>query len=141
MVSPSEANTSLPTDSSSPNRFAVREEIPGTDDRLVVVVVLEAEHARARRAAEEKPAGIRRQPEPAGRDHANNVPAGECQNVALDVTNLGDEPIGPNGNVARRFAAGAAVAIQFPTGLFLKYLPRQLPFELAVVPLDQVGID
>ena len=115
--------------------------VPQADDRLVPVLVLEAEHAHAGGAAEEEPPGARRQSEPAGRDHADDVAAGERQHVALDAAHAGDEAVGPGGDVLRRFAVRAAVAEQLPAGPLLQDVPGQLPLEAAVVPLDQVRID
>src|SRR5262249_56453149 len=73
--------------------------VPQADDRLVSAVMLESEYAHTRGAAEEIPPGPRRQPEPAGGDHADDVPAGERQLVAVDAAHRGDEPVGPGRHV------------------------------------------
>src|SRR5262245_38509548 len=75
--------------------------VPQADDRFVSAVVLEAEHADTGGAAEEKPPGAGREPEPTGRDHPDDVGAGECQDVALDAAYAGDEAVGPGGDVLR----------------------------------------
>ena len=80
--------------------------VPEADDRFVAVLVLEAEHAHAGGAAVEEPPGARRQAEPAGRDHPDDVPARERQHVPLDAPHPGDEAVGPGGDVPRRFASG-----------------------------------
>src|SRR5262245_19241957 len=68
--------------------------VPLEDDRLVADVVFVGEHAHAGGPAIEKLPGDRRQPEPAGRDHADDVAAGEGEDVAREVTDAGDEVIG-----------------------------------------------
>src|SRR5690242_20237033 len=115
--------------------------VPQADDRFVTPVVLEPEHADAGRAAEEKPPGAWRQPEPTGRDHPDDVGAGERQDVPADVLYPGDEAVGPGGDVVRGFPAGAAVAEEFPARPLLQNVPGLPPLEAAVVPLHQVGID
>src|SRR5258707_12327652 len=103
--------------------------------------MLKAEHAhRSGIAEEETPRGWR-QAEPAGRDHPNDVAAGECQHVAGAAVFPGDEAVGPQGDVCWRFALGTAIAVEFPAGLLLQDVAGQLSLEAAVVPLDQVAIN
>jgi hypothetical protein len=73
----------------------MRDVVPQADDRFVTTVVFEAEHAHTSRAAEEKPASAWRQPKPTGRDHPDDVGAGERQDIALDGAYPGDKAIGP----------------------------------------------
>src|SRR5437762_13892973 len=88
--------------------------VPQTDDWRVKAVVLEPEHADAGGATEENAPERRRHPMPAGRDHADDVAAGERQNVALDVLRPSDEAVRPGGHVFGEFAVRAAVAVEFP---------------------------
>ena len=59
--------------------------IPEAQHRLVLAV-LETHAAKGRRAEVKEPAGRRLQPAPAGAEDAEEVPAGEEQHVALDLT-------------------------------------------------------
>src|SRR5437588_634190 len=103
--------------------------------------MLEGQYADTGWPAKEKPPCARRQAEPTGCNHANDVGAGECQNVPIDAACPGDKAVGAGGDFAGRFAAGTAVAEHFPAGPLLHNLPGQLALEVAVVPLHQVGID
>jgi hypothetical protein len=47
---------------------------------------------------------------PAGSYHPDDVAAGERQNVAPDAVDLGDEAVGPRGDVLRRSTTRAAIA-------------------------------
>src|SRR5262249_3250995 len=103
--------------------------------------MLKAEHAhRSGIAEEETPCG-RRQAEPAGRDHPDDVSAGECQHVAGAAVYPGDEAVGPHGDVCWRFALGTAVAIEFPAGPLLQHVAGQLSIEAPVLPLIQLVTD
>src|SRR5262245_7166048 len=84
--------------------------VPQPDDRLVAAVVLEAEHAHAGGATEEHSSGGRSHAVPTGRDHPDDVAAGERQNVAHHAVDPGDEAVGPRGDVLRRLTIRAAVA-------------------------------
>ena len=66
--------------------------------------MFEGEHAHAGGPAIEEPPGARRQPEPAGRDHASDVAAGEGQDVAREVADAGDEAVGAGGDILRGFS-------------------------------------
>src|SRR5437868_12699486 len=90
--------------------------VPQTDHRFVTAVVFETEDADAGGTAEEKPPGTCRQPEPAGRDHPDDMGAGKGQDVALDAAHPGKEAVGAGCDIVRRFTAGAAVAKHFPPG-------------------------
>src|SRR5437764_1127053 len=88
--------------------------VPKPDDRLVTFAMLEGEHTHAGRATIEEAAVARRQPEPAGRDHADDVATRERQDVAVDAADLGNKVVGPGRDVPGGFAVGAAVLEQFP---------------------------
>jgi hypothetical protein len=108
---------------------------------LIAAVVLEAEHAHAGGVTEEDLPGRRRQAEPAGRDHPDDVPAGEGEHVAADAVYPGDEAVGAGGDDSRRFPVRRAVAVEFPAGPLLEDLAGPFALGSAVVPLQQVLID
>jgi hypothetical protein len=81
------------------------------------------------------------EPEPTGRDHADEVAAGEREHVAVDVAHPGDEMIGTVAHGYRQFAVRAAVAVEFPTGPFVQDFFGQFSLESTVVPFHQVGIN
>src|SRR5438105_782180 len=112
--------------------------VPQTNDRVSAAVMLEAEHAHAGRVAEEEAPRLRRQAQPTGRDHADDVAAGKPQHVAIDVVDAGEEAGGTGGDVCGRFAFGAAIMVEFPAGPFPHDVARSLALEAAVIPLDQV---
>jgi len=85
--------------------------------------------------------GGRRQTKPASRDHPDHVAAGKRQDVAVEFMHAGEEAVGPIGHVARRFAAGAAVAEQLPARSLLQDVGGRPALIAAVVPLHQIGID
>src|SRR5262249_45213666 len=89
--------------------------IPQPDDRLIAVFVLEAEHAHAGGATEEHPSGGGGHAVPAGRDHPDDVAAGERQHVARHAVNPGNEAVGARGDLLRRVVVRATVAEQLPT--------------------------
>src|SRR5262245_38096023 len=75
--------------------------IPQADDRFVTAVMFERQYADAGGAAEEEPPSVWRQPEPASRDHADDVATGESQHVARDAAHAGNEAVGAGGDVLR----------------------------------------
>src|SRR5262245_2812968 len=110
--------------------------VPQPDDRLVAAVVLEAELPHAARPAEEVPSGRRGEAEPPGRDHADDVAAGERQHVAADGLRPADEVVGAPGHVLGGLTAGAAVAEQLPAGPLIHDVNGHLPLVAAVDPLE-----
>src|SRR5262245_46843575 len=86
------------------------------------------------------PSTTRAEPRP-GRDHPDDVAAGDRQHVARDGLYPGEKAVSAGGNVSRRFPVGTAIAVEFPAGPLLEDVARQLPLEAAVVPLDQIVID
>jgi len=71
--------------------------VPQGDDRLIKPVVLKREHADARRTAEKMPPSGRRQSQPPGRDHSDDVGTGEGEGIASDAAYPLNEAVGPNG--------------------------------------------
>ena len=70
---------------------------------------------RERRGAQvEQPAVRGRQPQPAGRQHAEKMAVAEEQLPPFDRPQPGDDPIGPGADLLDRLAARAAVAKQRP---------------------------
>ena len=94
----------------------MRHIVPQADDRFLTAVVFKGENADAGGTAEEQPTRARRQAEPAGRDHADDVAAGKPQHVAIDVVDAGEKAVGTGGDVFGRFALGAAIMVEFPAG-------------------------
>src|SRR5262249_46209022 len=58
-----------------------------------------------------------------------------------NAVDTGDEAVGTQGDVFRRFTTGAAIAEEFPSRLLLQNLARPFPLVTAVVPFDQVQMD
>ena len=65
----------------------------------------------------------------------------EQGDVSRRGTNLGDNAIGARADLFRRLAARTAVAKNRPTRPSRANLFRRESFVLAIVPLDQVGLD
>src|SRR5947209_1231427 len=67
--------------------------------------------------------------------------AGEHQQVAVGLPQPRHDAVGAGGDLRDRLAAGAAGAEELPAGPVLTDLLRRAPLAVAVVPLDEVGID
>src|SRR4051794_10840647 len=106
--------------------------VPEPDDRLVAAPVLEGEHADAGGPTVEEPPCARRQAEPSGGDHPDDVAAREREHVPVDLPDPIDEAVGPPRDIARRLALRAAVAEQLPAGPLLENIPGQSALEAAV---------
>ena len=117
------------------------DEAPQTKNQLIAAVVFEAEHAHTGGLAEEHPPPSWRKAEPAGRNHTDDVAAGESQHIARDAVYPSEKAVRAGGNVSRRFPVWTAIAVELPAGPLLQDVACQLPLEAAVVPLDQVVID
>src|SRR5947209_12942308 len=87
-------------------------------DRRLRQIVLVAENAEAGGAEHEVTAASRFEPEPAGREHPQDVRARKYQDVAPDCTNALDYSVGPRAHLIRGFASRSAVAEQEPTRPF-----------------------
>ena len=118
--------------------------VPEADDGLREIVLV-THDAEAGGVEQQELSGDWFEAEPARGKHAEKVAAGEDEHVALDGAlaraDFRHDAIGPSGDVARRLSAGAAVAEEEPVGPLGVNLLRPQPLVLAVVPLDEVGID
>src|SRR5262245_21164451 len=114
--------------------------VPEADRGLGRAVVV-AELREARRAEQEAGAGGWLEPEPAGRERAQEVPAREEQHVARERADALHDAVGAGPDLRRRLAAGAAVDEDQPIGPLGVDLGAGAPLVAAVVPLDQIGID
>src|ERR1700719_3859524 len=103
--------------------------------------MLVAGDAQRRGAEIEKTAAARLQAQPARRQHAQEMAAGEEQGIPVQGAKAGDDPVGAGANSRHAFAAGTAVAEELPVGPFLENLRRRFALVVAVVPLDEVRFD
>src|SRR5208282_869265 len=103
--------------------------------------MLIAQRAEARSAQQEVPATSRVEAEPAGREHPQEMPARKNQHVAFDRAHSAHDAVGPRADLARRLSSGAAVTEQLPVRALHMDLSGAAALILAIVPLDQVGID
>src|SRR5208283_1351114 len=69
------------------------------------------------------------------------MPVRKNQHVAPDGAQPLDDAVGPRADLFRRFSPGAAVAEQLPVRALGVNVRGAEAFILAVIPLDQVGID
>src|SRR4051794_20205571 len=97
--------------------------VPQFDDWFSAIVMLEGEHADTGGATVETPPGSGRHSQPAGRNHPDDVAAGERQHIAGGFVQPADEVLGPNRDLLRRLTARTAVAEQFPAGTILQNVP------------------
>src|SRR5262245_44184822 len=89
--------------------------VPEADRGLRRAVVV-AERREARRPEQEARAGRGLEPEPAGGERAQEVPAREEQHVAPCRAHPPDDAVGARPDLRRRLAARAAVAEEQPIG-------------------------
>src|SRR5260370_36779049 len=108
--------------------------------RLCQVVPV-AENAEAGGAEHEVTAASRFEPEPAGREHPQDVRAGKYQDVASDGANALDYAVGPRSHLVRGFASRSAVAEQEPTRSFVEDVGGTAGLLLALIPFGPVGND
>src|SRR5262249_51638991 len=103
---------------------------------------LVAECAQARRAQHEEPAvDARRDAEPARRQHTAEVTAREQEHVTPKGARALDHPGGPRADLLGCRAPGTAIAEELPVWTLRTDLCGATALVLAVVPLDQLGID
>jgi hypothetical protein len=81
------------------------------------------------------------EPEPAGGEHAQEMPTRKKENIALNRAQPTHHAVGPGPDLIRRFSSRAAVAEQLPIGAILENLDRTATLILAVVPFQQIVID
>ena len=80
-------------------------------------------------------------PQPPGRQDPNEMSTGEKQDVALYCAGPVYNSIGASADLPRRFSSGAAVAKQIPAWAFGADLGATASFILAIIPLDEIGVD
>src|SRR5215469_4517054 len=113
--------------------------VPQSNRRLRGAVFI-TQDAQAGRLQQEVSTAARFEPEPASRDHSQEMPAREQQHVPLNPPHSIHDPVGPSADLLRRFPSGAAVAKQLPIWMLCMNLGGAAPLVLAVVPFDQVLI-
>src|SRR5215469_13230777 len=80
-----------------------------------------------------------RQADPAGREDAQKMRAGEDQHVAVGRADPLDDAIGAGADRGRILAARTTVAEQVPVGAVFMNVVRLGAFVLAIIPLDRIG--
>ena len=115
--------------------------VPQLDYRFGQVVVFIGQRTEACGAQQEVPATSRVQTEPAGGEHPKEMPARKNQHVTFDRPHPAHDAVGPRADLTRRLSSGAAVAEELPVRALRMDLGRAPPLILAVIPLDQVGVD
>src|SRR6516164_1398629 len=114
--------------------------VPKSDRRLGQFVLV-PQSAEARSAQQEVPATRRVETEPASGEYPQEMPARKNQHVAFDCAHSAHNAVGPRANLARRLSSWAAVTEELPVRTLCMDFSRAAAFILAIVPLDQVGID
>src|SRR5262249_37107965 len=114
--------------------------IPQPDHRMGAVMFI-AERTQARRAQQEVSSGPHFEPEPAGGEDAQEVPAREQQHVPPGRAHPLHHPVGTGADLFRRFPPRAAVTEQVPARSRRTNLGGAEALVLAVIPFDQVAID
>ncbi len=99
------------------------------------------EHREGGRVEQQLGAGRRRQPQPAGGEHPQQVAVGEQRHRPLGRPRPGDQPIRPAGHRLGGFALRAAVPEHQPVRLLGMDLVCGEPLIAPVVPLLQVGVE
>src|SRR5262245_2628810 len=94
-----------------------------------------AQGTEAGRAEQEEPAGSRLKPEPAGSQHAQEMPARKQEHVAVSGADALDHSIRPAANLLGRLAFRTAIAKQLPVRPLVVDVHRAAAFVLAVIPL------
>src|SRR3984893_2112037 len=97
--------------------------VPQSNCRLAEVVLV-AEHAQARGSEKKIAPASGFEAEPARGEHAQNMRAGEHQDVTLDRAYPVDDAVGPRAHLVRRLPSGAAVPEQCPIRALLQDLDR-----------------
>src|SRR5271166_2861005 len=122
----------------SDRALASERPIPDLHSRYVAVTAEDAQGARI----EQKmlPAACR-QPNPPCREHAQHMAVREQRDVTVSRARPGDHPVYPRTHFVRRLAARASIPEDQPARCDLVDLLGRYSFVLAVVPLDQVGVD
>src|SRR4029077_1824561 len=100
-----------------------------------------AERTKACHITTSKFPGSRLQTEPAGGEHSQEMSARKNQYIAFHRAHATGNPIRSGANLFRRFSVRATVAEQLPVRSDRMNLRGSNAFVIAVVPLDQIGID
>jgi hypothetical protein len=114
--------------------------IPQPDYRLGEFVLV-AHSAQAGSAQQEVPATRYVETEPASGENPQEMAARKHQHFAFDRAHPIHDAVGPRPDLARRLSSGAAVTEELTVRALCMDLGRATALILAVVPLDQVGID
>ncbi len=101
-------------------------------------VVFVAQNADARGFGIEVSCSQRRKPQPAGRDHADDLGAGESSDIAVDWPHEVNKSISTSGDLLGRFPVGRAIALEIPVWPRAMHIGGQKPLVVAVVPFRQV---
>ena len=115
--------------------------VPCADYWFRIGVVLVTEYAHAGRTTVKESSLGCHQSKPARRDHANDMTARKCQNIAANGPDPSNEPIGSAGDIIRGFPVWAAIAVKLPTGMIFEDFGRGFSFEGAVIPFEKIGVD
>lgn len=114
--------------------------VPEVNDRLGSMVLI-AEDRKACGLQEEVPTRAGLEPEPAGRQHAQEMPAGKDQDIAHDGPHLVQDTVGPRPNLLRGLSSRTAVAEELPVRALGVDLGAGAPLVLAVVPFGEIVVD
>src|SRR5262245_3150509 len=112
--------------------------VPDPHSRYRAIV---AEDTQGTRIQQKMLAAARRQLDPARREHAQHMSVREWRDVVVDRARPGDHPVDTRTHLFRRLTARASIPEDQPIRRNLTDLLGRQSLELAVVPLDQVGVD
>ncbi len=99
------------------------------------------EHANRRGGEREEPSGSRRKADPTGRKDAEQVAMSEERNIAASVRCPFDHSVRTLADLLNGLAIGYTVVPKVPVRVSLPDLGSGKAFIIAVVPLDEVGLD
>ena len=115
--------------------------VPESNDRPGKIAFI-AQGTKTRRAQHEVPAiGCWCESQPAGCEDPNEMSAREEQYVSANGLHSGNNPVRTGSDLFWAFTARAAVAEQVPVRAFRADICTPASFVLAVIPLDQIGVD
>src|SRR5947207_3598888 len=114
--------------------------VPKSDCRIGKVMFV-AESAKACYVQHKEFSDKWLEAQPAGSEHAQEMPARKNQHIAFDRAQPTDDTIGSGTDLLWRFSVGATVAKQLPAGPLRTNLRRSKTFVIAVVPFDQIAIE
>src|SRR5947207_14846040 len=114
--------------------------VPQSNHRLGPVVLV-AQRGEARRAQQPISPSRGLEPEPAGGEHPQEMPAREKQDVSPRLPHAAHHAVGPGADLVRRLASRATVAEALPGGALSVDLSAGASLVLSVVPFDQILVD